>query len=241
MEKTLSGIKLKIQGKKTFCAIALILVITLPIFAIETNLTHAATLQYFPTYGHISPVPNPVGVGQTLLINFGLQPVPPNSGATINNPNSIYNWNNLTVNVVKPDGSNDTLGPFISDPTGNTYVEYVPTITGTYIFQLVFPGQWMNYTSGANTYTNYYYASMTPAAMGQIVVQQDPVPSYPDSPFPTGYWTVPIYGEIKNAASYADNWLMNGYDYTSRSFTIASTVSPYTSAPNSPHVIWTAP
>jgi hypothetical protein len=233
---------MKIQNKQTIFSVALILMLTLPIFAMETSLTHAAPLlQYFPTYGHISPVPNPVGVGQKLLVNFGLQPVPPNSAATINVANSIYNWNNMKVNVVKPDGTNDTLGPFNSDPTGNTFFEYTPTAPGNYTFQLVFPGQWMNYTSGSTNYTNYYYPSLTPAAMGQVTVQQNPVPSYPDSPFPTGYWTLPIYGEIKTAASHADNWLMNGYDYTSRSFTIASTFSPYTSAPNSPHIIWTTP
>ena len=35
----------------------------------------------------------------------------------------------FTVNVIKPDGTNDTLGPFISDDTGGTSTRYTPTTT----------------------------------------------------------------------------------------------------------------
>jgi hypothetical protein len=177
-----------------------------------------------------------------MLISIGLQPVPPIASLTAS---SIYNWNNMKINVIKPNGQNETLGPFNSDPTGSTYTTYFPTQVGSYTFQLVFPGQWMNYTSGyganARNYTSYYYPSMSIPEQGQVTVQQAPVGSYPEAPLPTGYWTVPLYGEIKNAYEISDNWLMNGYDYPSRSFTIASTFSPYTSAPNSPHVLWTTP
>ncbi len=230
---------MKILKGKTFSVIALSVLMTSAFFAFGINLTQAATIvQYLPTYARISPVPSPVGAGQQMLISFGLQPVPPVSSLTAA---SIYEWNNMRINVVKPNGQNDTLGPFISDPTGSTFTTYVPKDVGTYTFQLVFPGQWMNYTSGGTTYNNYYFGSVSLPAQGQVTVQQDWIPNYPDVPLPTGYWTVPLYGEMKGAPAIMDNWLMAGYDYTSRSFTISSTFSPYTSAPNSSHVLWTTP
>ena len=46
----------------------------------------------------------------------------------------------FTINVVKPDGTNKTIGPFISDDTGGTSTRYTPTELGTYQFQMFFPG-----------------------------------------------------------------------------------------------------
>ncbi len=234
---------MKNQKNKTFSAIALTLLIAMSAFMITTNVVNAAPiLGYFQTSARCSPVPNVVGVAQTIFISIGVQPVPPVSSLTAD---PQYFWNGMMINVIKPNGQNDTIGPKISDATGSTYAAYVPTQVGNYTFQMFFPGQWMNYSTGTGAnqvnYTSYYYPSSSLPEQGLVQVQQDPVLPYPNNPLPTGYWTVPIYGENKAYSTIADNWLMNGYDYPSRSFTIASTFSPYTSAPESPHVLWTTP
>ncbi len=43
----------------------------------------------------------------------------------------------FNVNVVRPDGTNETLGPFESDPVGTGYTYYTPDQIGEYLFQAI--------------------------------------------------------------------------------------------------------
>ncbi len=89
-----------------------------------------------PTYAYISPTPNPVGVGQPVTVVMWLLFAPPT--ATGNDAGD--RWTNMKVTVTKPNGSNESLGTFMADPTGSTYTTYVPDEIGEYTFYLEFPG-----------------------------------------------------------------------------------------------------
>jgi hypothetical protein len=143
----------------------------------------------------------------------------------------------FTVAVTKPDGTTETKGPYTADSTSAGWFTYTPTQTGVYRFQTNFPGQWIN-SSGLE---RWYKPSTSPAIEGDLTVQQEPIQNLPNNPLPTSYWTHPINSENKGWNSIADNWLMVGYDYTSRTFTISSAFAPYTSAPNSAHILWKMP
>jgi hypothetical protein len=41
-------------------------------------------------------------------------------------------WHDFYLTIIKPDGSVDKLGPFVSDATGSTYTFYTPDQVGTY-------------------------------------------------------------------------------------------------------------
>ncbi|MBC7129968.1 PQQ-binding-like beta-propeller repeat protein [Candidatus Bathyarchaeota archaeon] len=58
-------------------------------------------------------------------------------------------------------------------------------------------------------------------------------------PLPTDYWTRPIYAENKGWWQVADNWLMQCYNTPIRDFCVTTAFAPYTSAPESPHILWT--
>ena len=228
--------------KSKFLAISLVLMMTLAMLLAATNFANAAPIvQTVTPYAHIMPIPTPIGVGQTLLVTFRLDKVTP----TATSPSAGDRWQNFQINIIRPDGLNETRGPFSGDATGGSWFSYTPTQVGNYTFQMFFPGQWVNYTSGtganAVTYNNYYTPSMSNPAEGRVTVQNDPIQSIPNNPLPTSYWTRPIYGENKNWNTIADNWLMVGYDYSARTFTISSTFAPYTSAPDSGHILWTTP
>lgn len=85
----------------------------------------------------ISGTPNPVGVGQTLNINWWL---------AIPNPIAGTTWNNAKVTIEKPDGTTESFGPLTSDINGGGYVSFVPDASGSYKVQATFPGQWVNTT-----------------------------------------------------------------------------------------------
>jgi len=74
------------------------------------------------TYAYIGATPNPIGVGQEVLIHVGI---------TDMHASDAYGWEGLTVTVEKPDGKTETLGPFRTDSTGGTGTIYVPSMVGT--------------------------------------------------------------------------------------------------------------
>jgi hypothetical protein len=70
----------------------------------------------------------------------------------------------MTLNIVKPGGTNVTLGPFTADATGGVgNIQYVPTVTGNYTVQAFYPGQSLAKTN------IYMEPSMSPAV--QFTVQ----------------------------------------------------------------------
>jgi hypothetical protein len=142
---------------------------------------------------------------------------------------------NITITVTKPDGTTQTLGPYNTDDVGSLPTYYTPTTTGTYYFQMSFPGQTV---VGTDAFTglpvNNYYEPCTSANV-PLTVQTAPILPYPTYPLPTGYWTNPISSELGGSwAPISGNWLgiQGSYD-------ISGKFNPYTTAPNTAHVVWT--
>ena len=75
-----------------------------------------------PTFSFCSVSPNPIGVGQSVNVNFWVGQPPPTASGQFGD-----RWANLTVIVTKPDGNKETLGPFTSDATGGSHTTYTPT------------------------------------------------------------------------------------------------------------------
>jgi hypothetical protein len=185
------------------------------------------------THAYIMLSPNNIGVGQIALITYRIDKVA--AGATIR----AGLFNGTTVTITKPDGTTETRGPLAMDSTSAGYFQYTPTATGTYYFQTNFPAQWVNSTSQGITTSRLYIASTSSKV--PLTVTQDPVPSYPNNPLPDSYWTRPINAENKGWWQVADNWLMVGYDFTSRPFYWGTVFAPYTPGPESPHILWNQP
>jgi hypothetical protein len=94
---------------KTAIAIALILLFAMA-FSLFT-LPVATAQGTKKTYAFIGALPNPVGVGQEVLLHVGI--TDPLASVELG-------WEGLTVTVAKPDGTTETLGPFKTDATGGT-------------------------------------------------------------------------------------------------------------------------
>lgn len=178
------------------------------------------------TFAYIVVTPNPVGVNQQVIVQFRIDKTYP--GGTLLGPF----WENFTVKIIKPDNTVEERKGLRADATGGSWFTYTPDDVGTYKFQTIFPGQWVNTT----TPKRWYKPSQSRVL--ELTVQKEPIQPYPDVLLPTGYWTRPINAEIKGAWKIADNWLMRGYDYLYRDFPGATAFAPYTSAPESPHVLW---
>jgi hypothetical protein len=197
-----------------------------------------------PTYAYINVAPNPAGLGQTVNIGMWINNPPPDASRTYGD-----RWQNFKVTVTKPDGTTETLGPFISDDTGGTHSDYVPTLLGNYSFFFSFPGQTLAgnnldpTSAGASAYPNigdYYQPSN---ASTTLTVQQTATPAIPQNPLPTSYWTRPIESVNQYWSTISGNWLGLGVSTfsTTGQYNSTGNYNPYTTAPTTAHLLWTKP
>ncbi len=237
--------------KQTLVAIALLLLLTAATFmTVMPSATAHTPAWTIPTYAYIVAAPNPIGVNEPMFIVMWLHGAPPTAVG-----NAGDRWNNFKLEITKPDGTKETKGPFISDPTGSTYTLYTPTQTGTYKFTLTYSGQVLTLVNpsngvvvsrndatlarfGGGAFENDTFLPST--ATTTLTVQQQPIAKIPDYPLPTSYWTHPIEGENSAWKAVASNWLSGAF---------LGWVNPNQqnlwqkdgAAPNSAHIMWTKP
>src|SRR5665647_1407905 len=84
------------------------------------------------TIAYVSVDPNPIGVGQTMIVNVWLTPSIPNG----------MSFHGFTVTFTKPDGTTKVIGPFDSEPYGTAaaWFEYVPDQIGAWSYQFNYAG-----------------------------------------------------------------------------------------------------
>ncbi|MCW4046122.1 MAG: PQQ-binding-like beta-propeller repeat protein [Candidatus Bathyarchaeota archaeon] len=209
----------KETSKKKMMRIAIAILLMLSM-AVSVPLISVANAASYPTYSFISVSPNPIGKGQTVNVNFW-----------VNVP--VGGFSNITVKVTKPGGTTDTLGPFTADLTGGAYTTYIPNTVGNYTFQMSFAGQ----TIGGS------YWEPSSSNVFTLTVQEEPIGYPPETPLPTKYWTRPIYAENNNWYLIAGNWLSLCGNVLSEPglYNSSGNYNPYTTAPNSGHILWTKP
>jgi len=225
------------SNKSKIFAIPLILVLTFSatILAFPIVSAHDPAWEV-PTWTYVVGRNDPIGVNQEQLIVFWSNTVPPTAEGAYGD-----RWT-FTVEVTKPDGSKETLGPFTSDPIGSGYTLYTPTQVGTYTIvatmaEHVITGLPLR-PDGTNS---------NPATVGDIyleetsnpvtfVVQEDPIEPWSETPLPTEYWTRPIISANRDWYVLAGNWL--GAQWQTNGPTIRFS---YGLGPESAHVMWTTP
>jgi len=202
-----------------------------------------------PTQAFLAVTPNPVGVGQTLLVNVWITPALDVSRYHIG----------YTVTITNPDNTTETktMNSYYADSTA--WFNYVPNKVGTYKFQFNFAGDYYApgiYTENAGavmlfgggstnvTFTKsmYYQPSSTPVTT--ITVQQDAVAAWTETPMPTDYWTRTISPENREwytisgnypAIGQVGNWAPDTNPYVASAYSYV----PYVQAPETAHVVWT--
>jgi outer membrane protein assembly factor BamB len=210
----------------TLSTVLLIVALMLPMIA-QLPTTKAGDI---PTYAFLAAAPNPIGVGQDCTISFWLNEFPPTANGALGD-----RWENMKLEITKPDGTTETLGPYRSDPVGSYFITYTPNQVGNYSMQFIFPGQNITGTRYGQPINNYYKPSESRVLT--LEVTEEPVTHWQETPLPTDYWTRPINSNNREWYQISGNWLFKGCD-TSKAFT-AQGYNPYTTAPNTAHIVWT--
>ncbi len=231
---------MQIVKNKTTIAIALLLTMTMivPIAFLPTTNAHYPP-NNIPTLAYIYATPNPVGVDQQTAFVFWRSVVPPTA-------TGIYgdSWKGIMINIIKPDGTNDTIGPLTSNPIGGGFADYTPKTTGNYTIQVIFAddvitglptasGIPMNNAAVNDTYLACLSTPYT------LTVQEEPIPSYPETPLPTDYWTLPVNALNRNWYQVAGNWLAASDTGPGAPGTGPTRYyNPYSTGPESAHIMW---
>jgi hypothetical protein len=202
------------------------------------------------TIPYLSFTPNPIGVGQSLLINVWMHP-------PINVQRQFINA--FKVTITKPDGTTESklLNSYAGDATG--WMEFVPETAGNYSIKFDFLGMYypdgrylegkiINATTGGQVMGSAYYS---PSATKEqsLTVQDNLVMSWPPSPLPTDYWTRPVSPEHREWWTILGNYPATGYlgggpmwdalyPDTNPRWSSQYNFVPYVQAPNSAHVVW---
>ena len=187
------------------------------------------------TYAYLSAIPGTVGVGQRAFIVMWSSILMPS--AALENDIRVQNYR---LNVTRPDGSTQTLGPFTPDPTSTIYTTYTPDKVGTYSFVFWYADfvyRW-NDTAAMRTWTNDTFLGATSKTVN-LIVQEEPIPEALRSyPLPAEYWTRPIEGQNTDWWKISSNWLGQGSPQIHGN---TWNVQPDGTGPNSAHIMWSKP
>ena len=110
------------KTKSISIAILLAILMATSTFLVPTTNAHSP-IWTIDSYAYIQAGPNPVGVGQPVLIIMWVDgPVP---GATVDNDIRRIDY---TLTVTAPDGQKQSFNwPIVSDPTSVQFISYTPT------------------------------------------------------------------------------------------------------------------
>jgi len=220
---------LKMQKTKA----VIILLSTLLMLSLEVSVLGQVTFPpgtEIPTYAFINVAPNPIGVGQSVTVNFFLAtPMENNERPT-----------NMNVKITKPDGTTQTLGPFTGDTTGGSFTTFVPSQTGTYSFQFLYGGQTLAPGGGYGGLVN----KPSESDIVNLIVQEEPIyeSAYPATPLPGNYWQTPVSSmNVENWYKIMGPWLGTGSITFAQTggYNVSSMCNPYTESVLSGHVLWT--
>ena len=167
---------------------------------------------YFPkrdVWAFLSMKPYPaVGYGQPLLINAWISPPP---------INGIDYYEGYMFTFTSPTGRSLKVGPMDSETPGTVWFDLPLTELGEWTIKFDFPGD---------------HSSLPASITRKIIVQNDWIPTYPDTPLPTEEWSFPINVENREWRNIAGPWYQSNYNASGGAW------NPYTEAPKTAHVLW---
>ena len=202
------------------------------------------------TRAFLSFSPNPIGVGQALLVNVYMNPA----------LHVSRYFKDYKITLTKPDGTTATVmkNSYRADTTA--WFEYTPDQAGEWKLKFEFPGGYFpagNYTVyegafvGAQVWNFIKSTYYKPSSTGEqkLTVQQNYVYSWPPAPLPTDYWTRPVSLENREWWPILGNYPGTGYvgggpmwdelyPGTNPNWNPTGDFHPWVQAPDTAHIVW---
>ncbi|MCW4046109.1 MAG: hypothetical protein NWE99_00890 [Candidatus Bathyarchaeota archaeon] len=220
---------------KFYTTIFLLLTITITLMILPQSYARDPPVTT-PTWTYIAVSLNPVGVGQQFLIYAWTNAIPPTQAV----PWQYY------IDIVKPNGDNETVGPFTGDTAGSGYTYYTADQLGIYKMKARFKG--VTYPPGTPPVSLGVFQPPTDISNDtwaasesewiDVLVQEEKRPSYVETPLPTDFWTRPVNAVNREWLTIMGNWLGTFYNAQSKGPT---SNYAYGAGPESSHIMWSKP
>lgn len=252
--------------KYLIITLILVFAIAIPLFPLSTDISADAQLASLQptvniptgvtpnitvnTIAHISFRPDPVGIGQPLLINMWMQ------FETFDRHKKYVDSFKLTI--TDPDGKSEVyvMDSYPADAT--MWKEITPNKLGNWTLKFEFLGNFfpagrylegniITATTGGTNFAQSEYHKPSSDGPYTFLVQQDPVDFWPASPLPTDYWTRPVHPQNREWWPLLGNypptgvcgiddptWPADTNYYASAQYGYV----PYSEAPMSSHIVW---
>jgi hypothetical protein len=252
--------------KRIFIVIILMLTIAVPLVPLSTDFSAEAQLaaiqptvdiptgvtpnRMVNTIAHISFRPDPVGIGQPLLINMWMQ------FETFDRHRKYIDSFKLTI--TDPDEKSEVyiMDSYPADAT--MWKEITPNKLGNWTLKFEFLGNFfpagrylegniITATTGGTNFAQSEYHKPSSDGPYTFLVQQTPVGFWPTSPMPTDYWTRPVHPQNREWWPLLGNypptgvcgindptWPTDTNYYASAQYGYV----PYSEAPMSSHIVW---
>jgi len=227
-----------LQRPRKLYSIVLVALLTITTIAVIVPYANATDPpKTWPTAAFLEVAPNPIGVNQQCLFIMFIDKTHP-----LIQESWGPRFTGWTVEVTKPNGQTEILGPVNADAVSAAYIPYTPDQVGTYTVVFKFPAQeiedpgepaggWQWYTH-PDQIGDTYDASTSNTV--KLEVTEEQIQNWVETPLPTGYWTRPINSMNRNWAEIAADWLGGAQK-------AANNYNPYLKGPESAHVLWWLP
>ncbi|MCL5878139.1 MAG: PQQ-like beta-propeller repeat protein [Candidatus Bathyarchaeota archaeon] len=223
-----------------FLTLIMVVSIAFPLMTLPQTASAADNELSIDTYAHLSVAPNPVGVGQQLVIVMWLDKPPPVPETQTSTLRAIA-FTNFTVTVTEPDNTVTVLGPFESDSAGSAATSYVPDEIGNYTFQFHYGGDWIYGRRLAGQPMTHDYYKPSTSHIVKVSVQEEQIYATSGASLPTEYWSRPIDAQNYEWKTLAGgNWLGLPLQFGNGA-NAEGAFNSYSSAPNTAHILWSMP
>ena len=213
---------MKLFNKKNlFSTIAILLLLSFVMSLFAVPDANAQSTREIVAYPFVDAIPKTAGVGQPVLINWGL----------INYLNHYNDGWNVTLRIIDPNGKAENhTGKTWSTGTVGRKMSFMEP--GNYTLQCIFDGETYTYLNNQGQTMGGYYkpatsANFTLEIRGGGFWKQD----HPGHSLPEEYWTRPVDSQLQEWYSLMGSWVATPPNF----------YAPWNKAPESAHILWSMP
>jgi len=207
-----------LKNKKITTMLAMLLMLSFVVSMLAVPDANAQSER--KTFPFVDALPNPAGVGQPVLINWGLV-------------NQLYanadGWN-ITLQITSPSGKveNHTGKTWSTGTVGRKFTFMEP---GNYTLKCIFDGE---YYRGSTASSRFWYAPSETENYTLAVIEGFWKADHPGHSLPDEYWNRPVDSQLREWYSIMGSWLQAKPRRT-------NLYAPYNDAPMTAHILWSTP
>jgi outer membrane protein assembly factor BamB len=206
---------MNLKNQKLFSIIAVLLIVSFIISMFALPNANAQSTSSVVTFPFVDAVPKIAGVGQPVLLNWGL----------INYLNSVSDGWNVTLQITYPNGKVENItGKTWS--TGTVGRKMAFSEPGNYTLQTLYDGE---------IYNGRTYAASESRNLTLQILADYWKPDHPGHTLPVDYWTRPVDSQLREWYLMMGSWII------ARDSRAAPLNAPYNLAPESAHILWSMP